>query len=163
MDCNAVETMSKNLKTEKLLRCLQAPVCTTSILSLQKNPNMCFSTTLNDTAAFNCTFDFSLFRFSSSGISDVQSQKTLKKKQQQKTLLQTLFTLFQIFPHVSSSWPAETKRKKRLISLFISFTVVKSHGIVMKYESHKTKIVPRRRLHQLSPRLLGLQTAPSSS
>lgn len=75
MDCNAVETMSKNLKTEKLLRCLQAPVCTPSILSLQKNPNMCFSTTLNDTAAFNCTFDFSLFRFSSSGISDVQSQK----------------------------------------------------------------------------------------
>lgn len=51
MDCNAVETMSKNLKTEKLLRCLQAPVYTPSILSLQKNPNMCFSTTLNDTAA----------------------------------------------------------------------------------------------------------------
>lgn len=91
------------------------------------------------------------------------SHKKPLKKQQQKTLLHTLFTLFQIFPHVSSSWPAETKRKKRLISLFISFTVVKSHGIVMKYESHKTKIVPRRRLHQLSPRLLGLQTAPSSS
>lgn len=97
MDCNAVETMSKNLKTEKLLHCLQAPVCTPSILSLQKNPNMCFSTTLNDTAAFNCTFDFSLFRFSSSGISDVQSQKTLKKNNNKKPY-------FTLYLHFSKSF-----------------------------------------------------------